>query len=230
MTPEAFARDPALVESFYDARRRGVARPGDPAQRGAACARRAGTALARPGARGDPEHRRPARARRHADPGPHAHGELLKARCLSCAKVASWRDDLAAEHRCPACGGSRTLRSHVVWFGDLPLELDANFEALSGCALFVAIGTSGQVYPPPASSRRCFAAELLAQAGLGRIVARTLIGTRRPIQCMMVARAAASRPPAGRLMRLPSISNTMSRRPSTSPRRSACRPVSTRRS
>jgi NAD-dependent deacetylase len=59
----------------------------------------------------------------------------------------AWRDDLAVDHRCPACGGESTLRPHVVWFGELPLELDAIYEALAGCALFVAIGTSGQVYP-----------------------------------------------------------------------------------
>jgi NAD-dependent deacetylase len=35
----------------------------------------------------------------------------------------------------------------VVWFGEMPLELDAIYGALGRCALFVAIGTSGQVYP-----------------------------------------------------------------------------------
>jgi NAD-dependent deacetylase len=35
----------------------------------------------------------------------------------------------------------------VVWFGELPLELDRIDAALGTCALFVAIGTSGQVYP-----------------------------------------------------------------------------------
>ena len=45
------------------------------------------------------------------------------------------------------CGVAATLRPHVVWFGEMPLELDAIYEALGRCALFVAIGTSGQVYP-----------------------------------------------------------------------------------
>jgi NAD-dependent deacetylase len=35
----------------------------------------------------------------------------------------------------------------VVWFGEMPLELDAIYAALARCALFLAIGTSGQVYP-----------------------------------------------------------------------------------
>ena len=145
-TPEAFARDPALVQRFYDQRRRqllaGAIKP-------------------------NPAHLALAELERHW-PEPvlvvtqniddlheragtrnlmHMHGELLKARCLTCARVVARRDDLALDHRCPACGGGSTLRPHVVWFGELPLELDAIYEALAGCALFVAIGTSGQVYP-----------------------------------------------------------------------------------
>ena len=46
-----------------------------------------------------------------------------------------------------ACGCAGSLRPHVVWFGELPLELDRIYAALETCALFVAIGTSGQVHP-----------------------------------------------------------------------------------
>ena len=77
----------------------------------------------------------------------HMHGELLKARCTACAAVHRWREDLAGAHRCPGCARSGCLRPHVVWFGEMPLELDAIHAALERCALFVAIGTSGQVYP-----------------------------------------------------------------------------------
>ena len=35
----------------------------------------------------------------------------------------------------------------MVWFGEMPLELDAIYQALAACDLFIAIGTSGQVYP-----------------------------------------------------------------------------------
>ena len=35
----------------------------------------------------------------------------------------------------------------MVWFGEMPLELDAIYEALAACDVFIAIGTSGQVYP-----------------------------------------------------------------------------------
>lgn len=38
-------------------------------------------------------------------------------------------------------------RPHVVWFGEVPLFMDEIFEALEDSDLFVAIGTSGSVYP-----------------------------------------------------------------------------------
>ena len=77
----------------------------------------------------------------------HMHGELLKARCTACAAVCPWRSDLAVAHRCPGCGQGGALRPHVVWFGEMPLELDAIYAALAACELFLAVGTSGQVYP-----------------------------------------------------------------------------------
>src|SRR5690606_27299033 len=77
----------------------------------------------------------------------HMHGELLKARCTRCRAVRAWRGDLAEAHACPSCAAPNALRPHVVWFGEMPLELDSIYEALAGCGLFVAIGTSGQVYP-----------------------------------------------------------------------------------
>jgi NAD-dependent deacetylase len=35
----------------------------------------------------------------------------------------------------------------VVWFGEMPLEMEAIYDALLAADLFVAIGTSGSVYP-----------------------------------------------------------------------------------
>ena len=77
----------------------------------------------------------------------HMHGELLKARCTTCRTISPWRGDLAAAHVCPRCARPDILRPHVVWFGELPLELEVIYEALAACALFIAIGTSGEVYP-----------------------------------------------------------------------------------
>jgi NAD-dependent deacetylase len=145
-TPEAFARQPGVVQRFYDQRRRQLLAP----EIGPNPAHLALAELERrwPGPvvivtqNIDDLHER-AGAQRLI----HMHGELLKARCTICAAVHPWRDDLAAAHRCPACGQADVLRPHVVWFGEMPLELDAIYEALARCDLFLAIGTSGQVYP-----------------------------------------------------------------------------------
>ena len=35
----------------------------------------------------------------------------------------------------------------MVWFGEMPFEMERIYEALAAAALFVSIGTSGSVYP-----------------------------------------------------------------------------------
>lgn len=45
----------------------------------------------------------------------------------------------------PCCGG--TLRPHIVWFGEMPLNMDQILGEISQCDLFVTVGTSGLVYP-----------------------------------------------------------------------------------
>jgi len=76
----------------------------------------------------------------------HMHGELLKARCLNCDTIQGWPGDLDQDSRCPTCDLGR-MRPHIVWFGEMPLEMDRIYQALDRCDLFVAIGTSGHVYP-----------------------------------------------------------------------------------
>ncbi|HSA80948.1 MAG TPA: Sir2 family NAD+-dependent deacetylase [Geminicoccaceae bacterium] len=145
-TPEAFARQPAVVQRFYDQRRRhllaGAVEPNPAHQALAELERRWPERVLVVTQNIDDLHER-AGTRNLI----HMHGELLKVRCRACAEVAAWRADLAVDHWCPGCGGGNTLRPHVVWFGEMPLELDAIYEALADCALFVAVGTSGQVYP-----------------------------------------------------------------------------------
>jgi NAD-dependent deacetylase len=51
---------------------------------------------------------------------------------------------------CPSCGKAGGLRPNVVWFGEVPLHLDAIAEEMARAELFVAIGTSGTVYPAAA--------------------------------------------------------------------------------
>ncbi|HWA43763.1 MAG TPA: Sir2 family NAD+-dependent deacetylase [Hypericibacter adhaerens] len=147
-TPEGFARDPVLVHSFYNARRRQLLAnevAPNPAHRALARLERAWEGAGEfllVTQNIDDLHER-------AGSGAviHMHGEMLKARCLACDCVLPWREDLSVETRCPACGAAGGLRPHVVWFGEMPLEMDRIFEALGRAALFLSIGTSGNVYP-----------------------------------------------------------------------------------
>jgi NAD-dependent deacetylase len=146
-TPHAFARDPETVLAFYDLRRRNLldARPNAAhfalARLESALAEHGGS-LTLVTQNIDDLHER-AGSRRVI----HMHGELLKARCGWCEAVHPWRDDLAVSNACPNCGRAGALRPHVVWFSEMPLGLDLIDRALRRADLFVAIGTSGAVYP-----------------------------------------------------------------------------------
>ena len=146
-TPNAFARDPEMVLAFYDARRRNLL-SAEPNAAHFALAR-LGEALAARGGRLalvtqniDDLHERA--GSRHVI---HMHGELTKGRCLVCDAVRSWPADLATGGACPHCRSDGGLRPHVVWFGEMPFHMDEIYDALARTELFVAIGTSGAVYP-----------------------------------------------------------------------------------
>ncbi len=77
----------------------------------------------------------------------HMHGELRKTRCSHTENVFVWSDDLSPATQCPECGRAGVMRPHIVWFGEMPLEMDRIGPALEDCDLFLSIGTSGNVYP-----------------------------------------------------------------------------------
>ena len=77
----------------------------------------------------------------------HMHGELAKVRCHDCGDITLADGDLSVNLGCAACGRIGGIRPHVVWFGEMPLEMDAIYDALGASKLFVSIGTSGSVYP-----------------------------------------------------------------------------------
>ena len=142
-TPEAYERDPDTVLAFYDARRRAL---------GAVAPNAAHRALARlEGAMGDELlvvtqnvddlHERA--GSRHLV---HMHGELRRALCGACGARPEWDGDLIERPPCPECG-ERMLRPDVVWFGEMPYELERIENAVVACDEFVSIGTSGAVYP-----------------------------------------------------------------------------------
>jgi NAD-dependent deacetylase len=141
-TPEAFAADPDTVHAFYNARRRNLLAAGPNAAH-RALARLAGAVeLFLCTQNIDDLHERGGSPQVH-----HMHGELLKARCGGCGAVADWRGDLSRADLCAGCGRAGALRPDVVWFGEMPVGLERIEAALERADLFVAIGTSGAVYP-----------------------------------------------------------------------------------
>jgi NAD-dependent deacetylase len=77
----------------------------------------------------------------------HMHGELLKVRCEACESVRPEAGAVGPESVCGACGLAGSLRPHVVWFYEMPMEMERIQQALDACDLFLSIGTSGNVYP-----------------------------------------------------------------------------------
>ena len=77
----------------------------------------------------------------------HMHGREGEVRCMKCGWVFSSDADLSPESVCPKCGAVGELRPNIVWFGEQPMHLDEIYAALEKCGLFMAVGTSGQVYP-----------------------------------------------------------------------------------
>lgn len=149
-TPQAFARDPALVQDFYNKRRRQLAEVHPNA---------AHRALADLAARWDgdlllvTQNVDDLHDRAHADTPPaagfdliHMHGELLKAHCTVTGRVLDCSGDLAADQPSPFHPRG-ILRPHIVWFGETPLHMERIERALAACDLFVSIGTSGAVWP-----------------------------------------------------------------------------------
>jgi len=77
----------------------------------------------------------------------HMHGEVLRARCLRTNQVFHWTGDISNSSRCECCQKTKTLRPHIVWFGEMPLFMEKIFSFLAECDLFLSVGTSGNVYP-----------------------------------------------------------------------------------
>jgi NAD-dependent deacetylase len=143
-TPEGYRANPDLVLGFYNARRENAA-------------------AAEPNA----AHRALARLERewagevtlitqniddlHERSGSggvvHMHGEIMKALCAGCGHRWGWQGAMSPDDACPACGSGGGVRPDVVWFGEIPYHMELIGARLAEAALFVAIGTSGAVYP-----------------------------------------------------------------------------------
>jgi len=143
-TPQALARDPATVLRFYDERRRALdtVRP-NPAHKALARLDRewAGNLLIVT-QNVDDLHERAGAGRLI-----HIHGELLSALCRACGERERYERAMLAGTTCASCGATDRLRPDIVFFGEIPYQMERIELALEEADLFVSIGTSGAVYP-----------------------------------------------------------------------------------
>nr|WP_324682107.1 Sir2 family NAD+-dependent deacetylase [Bibersteinia trehalosi] len=172
-TPEGYKRDPELVQRFYNERRRKLFDPEvQPNAAHLALAKleeKLGENLLIVTQNVDNLHER-AGSRNVI----HMHGELLKVRCPNKGTVYDWQGDVKDEDRCTCCQIPRKLRPHIVWFEEMPLEMDRIYSALMECDIFISIGTSGNVYPAA-----CYGKIIVSLPNLGNVFAFLcrLVGT-----------------------------------------------------
>lgn len=142
-TPEAFARNPALVQQFYNARRRQAAevKPNAAHHALARLERALGERFLLVTQNVDDLHEKA--GSRHVL---HMHGRLAGALCDVCAHRWSAPMIMRPDDPCPSCAALAT-RPDIVWFGEVPHDMDRIETALAEADLFASIGTSGQVYP-----------------------------------------------------------------------------------
>ena len=145
-TPEAFDRNPRLVHSFYNQRRKQLL--SDEVQPNPAHHALAKLEKEFPGKvlvvtqNIDNLHEQAG-----SDNLIHMHGELLNLRCQESGAVYRVEEESQPEDLCQCCGSSGNLRPDIVWFGELPMKMERIYTELEQCDLFVSIGTSGNVYP-----------------------------------------------------------------------------------
>ncbi|WP_300012372.1 NAD-dependent deacylase [uncultured Roseobacter sp.] len=142
-TPEGFARDPKLVVDFYNARR---------AQAAEAAPNAGHIALAEleEAFSGEVVVITQNVDDLHEKAGSkkvmHMHGALKSALCAACDHRWPAPLAMAPGDTCPSCQAP-TARPDIVWFGEMPYDMDEIFDHLAGADVFASIGTSGNVYP-----------------------------------------------------------------------------------
>ncbi|NDF11576.1 MAG: NAD-dependent protein deacylase [Proteobacteria bacterium] len=171
-TPEAFERDPDLVQSFYNTRRAQLAtvKP-NPAHAALVALENAWQGeflLVTQNV--DDLHERAGSKKLI-----HMHGELKKARCLETGQVYDWQGALTQDTVCACCQREGMLRPHIVWFGEMPLAMEHIYHALRKADIFLSIGTSGLVYPAAGfvqevrrNNRNCRTVEINLEPTAGR--------------------------------------------------------------
>ena len=168
-TPEAWLADPALVWRFYSMRRRDAmaAEPNAGHRALAMLEQRMGTRLFVCTQNVDDLHERAGSKNVH-----HMHGTLFASRCVRCDEPFADRalyEDAANLPKCSNCKAA--VRPHIVWFGEMPLDMERIYDELERATHLLVVGTSGSVYPAAG-----FAA-IARQRGIGTIY----VGPERPL-------------------------------------------------
>ena len=144
-TPEAFEQNPSLVYRFYNARRAQLQQddvnPNAAHEALARLEKAFGSNVMLVTQNVDDLHERGGSQSVY-----HMHGKLLSARCAISQQTFDWRDSFDHTTKCPCCRRV-TLRPDIVWFGEMPMYMEEIYDALSKADVFIAIGTSGNVYP-----------------------------------------------------------------------------------
>ena len=143
-TPEAWAADPAFVWRFYSARRRAAqtARPNAAHRALAQFEQHLGDRFYLCTQNVDDLHEQAGSQRLH-----HMHGSLFQSRCVRCDRPFPDRSLYEASPlpTCQECGA--LIRPHIVWFGEIPLDMEAIYSQLARATTLLVVGTSGSVYP-----------------------------------------------------------------------------------
>lgn len=80
----------------------------------------------------------------------HMHGRLQTLRCetTGLSEVRMGEHDLGGDFvLCNCCAVSSRMRPDIVWFGEIPMEMDVIYREVEKCDVFIVIGSSGHVYP-----------------------------------------------------------------------------------
>ncbi|GGK57838.1 Sir2 family NAD+-dependent deacetylase [Amphritea balenae] len=145
-TPEAFERDPELVQRFYNQRREQLLQPdiqpNAAHQALAQLEQQFSGELLLVTQNIDNLHERAGSQNLI-----HMHGELLNLRCTTSGQVFKVHNHVLPDANCVCCNKTGTLRPDIVWFGEMPMQMELIYDALENCDLFLSIGTSGHVYP-----------------------------------------------------------------------------------
>ena len=144
-TPEAWLADPELVWRFYSMRRRdaSAAQPNAGHRALAQLESHMPDRLFICTQNVDDLHERAGSKNVH-----HMHGSLFQSRCVRCVQPFEDRafyEDAASLPRCPTCAAP--VRPHIVWFGEIPLDMERIYDELERATQFLVVGTSGSVYP-----------------------------------------------------------------------------------